>query len=80
MFPRLPFSIDSVVHELPKPDALEMVFQVYKPRGTDLHDSRKSTWMHPIVNGVDAIKLVGKNVYYLFMEFPLRLQTKRKSS
>lgn len=37
-----------------------MVFEIYKPEGTGLTNDRKSTWLHPIVEGEDAMKLLGK--------------------
>lgn len=45
---------------LKKREVLDLVFEIYKPEGTGITDDRKSTWLHPIVDGEDAMKLLGK--------------------
>ncbi len=47
---------------LHKQEVLELTFHLYPPRGTGIINTRKSTWMSPIVDGVEAIRLVGQ--YY----------------
>jgi len=36
------------------------VFEIYKPEGTGIINDRKSTWLHPIVDGEDAMKMLGR--------------------
>lgn len=47
---------------LKKREVLDVVFEIYKPEGTGIVNDRKSTWLHPIVDGEDALKLVGECV------------------
>ena len=45
-----------------------MTFEIYIPKGTQLNlkDIRKSTWMHPLIGGEEAMKLIGeKGTLYL---------------
>ncbi|XP_067949700.1 uncharacterized protein [Watersipora subatra] len=44
---------------LKKREVLDVVFEIYKPEGTGIINDRKSTWLHPIVDGEDAMKLIG---------------------
>ena len=44
---------------LKKREVLDLVFEIYKPEGTGIGNDRKSTWLHPIVDGEDAMKLLG---------------------
>ena len=44
---------------LKKREVLDVVFEIYKPEGTGIINDRKSTWLHPIVDGEDAMKLLG---------------------
>lgn len=39
---------------------LDVVFEIYKPEGTGIINDRKSTWLHPIVDGEDAMKMLGR--------------------
>ena len=45
---------------LHKHEVLEIAFQIYPPRGTGIINTRKSTWLNPIIDGEEAIKLVGE--------------------
>lgn len=45
---------------LKKKEVLDIIFEIYKPEGTGMSGDRKSTWLHPIVDGEDAMKLLGK--------------------
>ena len=49
-------------HDLTKAEAVEVLFQIYVPKGTGLKLSevRKSTWMNPLIDGQDAIQLLSK--------------------
>ena len=42
-----------------KHEVLEITFQLYPPKGTGIGNTRKSTWMYPIINGEEAVKLIG---------------------
>lgn len=48
------------VHMYTKSDIVDITFQIYIPRGTNLKNTRKSTWMNPLINGEEAVKLIGK--------------------
>lgn len=43
----------------------EIVFMIYVPRGTGLEakNVRKSTWLNPLVDGEEARKMMGKNIF-----------------
>ncbi|XP_028401468.1 uncharacterized protein LOC114524554 isoform X2 [Dendronephthya gigantea] len=47
---------------LTKSEAVEIVFQIYIPKGTGLNlaDVRKSTWMNPLIDGQDVKKILSK--------------------
>jgi len=45
---------------LKKSDALNLLFYIYVPPGTGLTNTRQSTWMNPIIDGVEAKKLIGR--------------------
>lgn len=49
-------------HNYSKAQVVEIAFQIYVPKGTKLTDTRKSTWLNPIVDGDEAamIKLSKK--------------------
>ena len=47
-------------HGLKKVDAMNLLFYIYCPSATGLKNTRQSTWMNPIVDGVEAKKLMGK--------------------
>ena len=47
-------------HGLKKVDAMNLLFYIYCPPATGLKNTRQSTWMNPIVDGVEAKKLLGK--------------------
>ncbi|KAK3099265.1 hypothetical protein FSP39_001865 [Pinctada imbricata] len=42
-----------------KNEVLEMVFYIYVPKATGLPMTRQSTWLNPIIDGVEARKLIG---------------------
>ncbi|KAI0211917.1 hypothetical protein LSAT2_003224 [Lamellibrachia satsuma] len=42
-----------------KNEVMEVMFQLYPPRGTGLSNVRRSTWMSPLVDGEEALKLLG---------------------
>ncbi|KAL3879989.1 hypothetical protein ACJMK2_032261 [Sinanodonta woodiana] len=44
---------------LHKKDVLNLVFYIYVPKATGLINTRQSTWMNPIIDGVEAKKLIG---------------------
>ncbi|XP_053398553.1 uncharacterized protein LOC123556357 isoform X5 [Mercenaria mercenaria] len=44
---------------LKKHEAMNLLFYIYVPKATGLTDTRQSTWMNPIINGVEAKKLIG---------------------
>lgn len=46
---------------LNKREVLDIVFEIYKPEGTGIFNDRRSTWLHPIVDGEDAMKLLGES-------------------
>ena len=57
------FSADSPKgRNLTKSEAVEVVFQIYIPKGTGLNlaDVRKSTWMNPLIDGQDVKKILSK--------------------
>lgn len=41
-------------HSYTKAQIVEIAFQIYVPKGTKLKDTRKSTWMNPLVGGDEA--------------------------
>ena len=43
-----------------KQEVLEITFQIYPLKGTGLQSNRKSTWLNPIVDGEEAVKLSGQ--------------------
>lgn len=45
---------------LKKREVLDIVFEIYKPEGTGIKNDRRSTWLHPIIDGEDAMKLLGE--------------------
>lgn len=47
---------------LTKAEAVEILFQIYVPRGTGmkLSDVRKSTWLNPLNDGQDIMQLLSK--------------------
>ena len=47
-------------HKFSKGQVVDVSFQIYVPSGTKLSDTRKSTWMNPLANGAEAMKLLGK--------------------
>lgn len=58
-------AIDVVFHGqqvkrgLLKPEVMELVFYIYTPKATGLPNNRQSTWLNPIIDGVEAKKLIG---------------------
>ena len=46
-------------HGLKKKELLDMVFYIYVPNAAGLENTRCSTWMAPIIDGVEARKLIG---------------------
>ncbi|KAL8593871.1 hypothetical protein ACOMHN_018083 [Nucella lapillus] len=44
---------------LKRQEMLDMVFYIYTPPATGLTDTRQSTWMNPIIDGVEAKRLIG---------------------
>lgn len=48
--------------DLTKAEAVEVLFQIYVPKGTGLKlsDVRKSTWINPLIDGRDAMHLLSK--------------------
>ncbi|KAJ8297697.1 hypothetical protein KUTeg_024228 [Tegillarca granosa] len=62
-------ALDVVLHAtrnmkrgLQKKDILECIFYIYVPRITGLTDTRHSTWLNPIIDGVEARKLLGSDI------------------
>eukprot|EP00105_Crassostrea_gigas_P007572 XP_011421859.1 PREDICTED: uncharacterized protein LOC105324435 isoform X8 [Crassostrea gigas] len=57
-------AIDVVFHGqqvkrgLLKPEVMELVFYIYTPKATGLPNNRQSTWLNPIIDGVEAKKLI----------------------
>lgn len=49
-------------HSLTKAEAVEVLFQIYVPKGTkiNLADVRKSTWLNPLDDGRDIMQLLSK--------------------
>lgn len=41
-------------HNYTKAQIVEIAFQIYVPKGTKLTDTRKSTWLNPIIDGDEA--------------------------
>ncbi|CAG2257979.1 unnamed protein product [Mytilus edulis] len=44
---------------LRKSDLLELVWYIYVPKAAGLPNMRQSTWLNPIIDGVEARKLIG---------------------
>lgn len=44
-----------------KPEVMELVFYIYTPKATGLPNNRQSTWLNPIIDGVEAKKLIGQS-------------------
>ncbi|XP_074651912.1 uncharacterized protein LOC141906491 isoform X2 [Tubulanus polymorphus] len=42
-----------------KKEVIEITFQIYIPKACCLPDVRRSTWMNPIIDGQEALKLLG---------------------
>ena len=47
---------------LQKHQVMELTFQLYPPAATGIKDSRKSTWMNPIVDGEEGNKMLGTSI------------------
>lgn len=47
-----------------KPEVMELVFYIYTPKATGLPNNRQSTWLNPIIDGVEAKKLIGQSAKY----------------
>ena len=47
-------------HGLKKQDAMNLLFYIYVPQATGLKHVRQSTWMNPLIDGVEAKKLLGE--------------------
>lgn len=45
---------------LRKQEVLDVVFYVYVPLAAGLDGTRMSTWMSPIIDGVEARRLIGR--------------------
>ncbi|ESO89514.1 hypothetical protein LOTGIDRAFT_234326 [Lottia gigantea] len=45
-----------------KKEILDMLYYIYVPKATGLALNRKSTWMNPIIDGVEAKKLIGSHL------------------
>lgn len=43
-----------------KHEVVEILFELYPPPSTGFAGKRKSTWMNPIIDGVEAWAVVGK--------------------
>eukprot|EP00795_Rhopilema_esculentum_P000707 gene707-10418_t len=44
-------------HAYTKAQIVEIAFQIYVPKGTKLVDTRKSTWLNPLVGGDEAARI-----------------------
>lgn len=44
-----------------KHEVMELVFYIYTPKATGLPNNRQSTWLNPIIDGVEAKKLIGQS-------------------
>ena len=55
-------SVSAKGRSLTKAEAVEVLFQIYVPKGTkmDLADVRKSTWLNPLDDGRDIMQLLSK--------------------
>ena len=42
-----------------KQDVLEILFQLYPPEGSRITSKRRSTWLTPIIDGEEALKIMG---------------------
>ncbi|KAL4230907.1 hypothetical protein ACF0H5_011282 [Mactra antiquata] len=47
---------------LKKHEAINLLFYIYVPKATGLENTRQSTWMNPIINGIEAKKLIDSGV------------------
>ena len=58
MFP----SVSAKGRALTKAEAVEVLFQIYVPKGTKmkLSDVRKSTWLNPLDDGRDIMQMLSK--------------------
>ncbi|XP_061169939.1 uncharacterized protein LOC133179172 [Saccostrea echinata] len=52
------FNGQQIRRGLLKPEVMELVFYIYTPRATGLPNLRQSTWLNPIIDGVEARKLI----------------------
>ena len=43
---------------------MNLLFYIYVPQATGLKNTRQSTWMNPIIDGVEAKKLLGKFIIF----------------
>ena len=50
-----------------KAEMVNIAFQIYVPKGTNLSNTRQSTWMNPLINGEEAVKLIGKKGKIIFV-------------
>ena len=41
---------------------LDLIYYIYPPKGSRLKSTRKSTWLNPVVNGEDALRLRGSKL------------------
>ena len=50
--------------KLTEKEVIEITFMIYVPQGSNLRleDTRKSTWLNPLVDGKEAKKLMGKRL------------------
>lgn len=55
-------SVSAKGRSLTKAEAVEVLFQIYVPKGTKLNlaNIRKSTWLNPLDNGRDLMQLLSK--------------------
>lgn len=53
---------------LRKSDLLELVWYIYVPKAAGLPNMRQSTWLNPIIDGVEARKLIGWYINILYNE------------
>ena len=50
-----------------KHETLEITFQIYPPSGCAIENRRKSTWLNPIIDGEEAMKLMGGWPLYIYI-------------
>ena len=43
---------------------MEILFHIYVPPATGLEGTRMSTWMHPIIEGLEAMKFIGESLKF----------------